>query len=78
MGGAFVCVNLACLDDTDPAELAAVPVRYEDGANDDWESAPVFFSHLHRRHGAACARRRRAHGLTVRPCFLHGLLPLRR
>jgi len=46
MSGAFVCINLACLDDADPAELAAVQVRYEDGANDDWESAPVFFSHL--------------------------------
>ncbi|MGJ4730156.1 GFA family protein [Luteimonas sp. SDU101] len=46
MGGAFVCVNLACLDDVAPAELAAAPVRYEDGAADDWDSTPAFTSYL--------------------------------
>ena len=46
MGGAFVCINVACLDDATPAELDAAPVRYEDGAADDWDSAPAFVSYL--------------------------------
>jgi len=46
MGGAFVCVNVACLDDTAAADLDAAPVRYEDGAADDWATAPVFTSYL--------------------------------
>lgn len=46
MGGPFVCVNLACLDDATPAELAAAPLRYEDGAGDDWDSPPAVTAHL--------------------------------
>jgi hypothetical protein len=39
LGGEFYAVNLACLDAGDE-ELASAPVRYEDGRNDDWQSAP--------------------------------------
>ncbi len=46
MGGDFVCVNVACLDDVDESELAAAPIRYEDGANDDWGRTPDVFAHL--------------------------------
>ena len=46
MGGDFVCVNVACLDDVSPEELAAAPIRYEDGANDDWGAAPKVTSYL--------------------------------
>ena len=46
MGGPFVCINLACLDDVSPAELAAAPVRHEDGAHDDWASSPAITSYL--------------------------------
>ena len=31
VGGDFVSINLACLDDLDPAELIAAPVTYMDG-----------------------------------------------
>lgn len=42
----LVAVNVACLDDVEPAELAAAPVRYEDGRNDAWESPPAETRHL--------------------------------
>lgn len=46
VGGAFYTVNLACLDDADPAELAAAPVRYADGRNNAWHQAPAETRHL--------------------------------
>lgn len=44
--GAFRNVNLGCLDDVDPAELAIMHVQYLDGRNDDWGSTPAEFRHL--------------------------------
>lgn len=41
LGGEFYAVNVACPDDATPEELAKVPVRYEDGRRDDWESEPA-------------------------------------
>jgi hypothetical protein len=46
MGGAFFCVNVGCLDDVTPDELAAAPIRYEDGAHDPWGRAPGLTSYL--------------------------------
>jgi hypothetical protein len=46
MGGDFYCVNVACLDDVSDAEWAAAPIRYEDGAKDDWGNAPQVTGHL--------------------------------
>ena len=46
MGGDFVCVNVACLDDVTPGELDRAPVRFEDGANDDWGNPPAHTGYL--------------------------------
>jgi hypothetical protein len=43
--GDSVAINVACLDAT-PAELASVPVTYEDGRNNRWESRPEYTSYL--------------------------------
>ncbi|MGH8249720.1 MAG: GFA family protein [Steroidobacteraceae bacterium] len=43
---AFYAVNLACLDDVEPAELAAAPVIFVDGLHDDFKSAPKETRHL--------------------------------
>lgn len=45
LGGEFYAVNLACLNAGDE-ELANAPVRYENGRNDDWQSAPAEARHL--------------------------------
>lgn len=40
LGGGFYAVNVACLDAATDEELAAAPVRYEDGRNNDWNTPP--------------------------------------
>lgn len=46
MGGAYVSINLACLDDLDPAELVEAPVQYFDGRNNSWWTVPAETRHL--------------------------------
>jgi hypothetical protein len=46
IGGHYVAVQLACLDDADPQELIAAPVRYADGRNNDWGNVPAHVRHL--------------------------------
>lgn len=44
--GEFYAVNVVCLDDITPKELAAAPIRYEDGRNNDWNAAPSEWRYL--------------------------------
>lgn len=46
IGGAFVSINVACLDDVDPAVLAELPVRYMDGLHNNWWNPPVETRHM--------------------------------
>jgi len=46
MGGDFVGVFVATLDNVAPEELVAAPVRYSDGRNNNWHSPPAFAGHL--------------------------------
>jgi len=42
----FYAVNLACLDDVEPAELVEAPVVYVDGLHDDFKHPPKETRHL--------------------------------
>ncbi len=46
IGGDFYSVQLGCLDDVDPKELADAPIRYFDGRNNNWQSPPAETRHL--------------------------------
>jgi len=46
IGGAFVSVALATLDDVTPAELVAAPVRYANGRDNAWWTEPDETRHL--------------------------------
>ena len=46
IGGEYVGINLACLDDISPAELLDVPLRFMNGRDNDWWHAPAETRHL--------------------------------
>ena len=46
IGGAFVSINVACLDDLTPEELARLPIQYMDGRHDNWFNPPKVTSYL--------------------------------
>ncbi|MDM5176638.1 GFA family protein [Massilia sp. CCM 8695] len=41
IGGAFVSVNVAALDDVTPEELIAAPLKYADGLHNNWWNVPA-------------------------------------
>jgi len=46
IGGDYVSIQLAALDNVDPAELVAAPVRFADGRHNNWGSPPAETRHL--------------------------------
>jgi len=46
IGGDYVSVQVAALDNVEPAELIAAPVKYADGADNNWWNAPAETRHL--------------------------------
>jgi hypothetical protein len=46
IGGAYVSINVAALDDTTPEELIAAPLKYSDGLNNAWWNVPAETRHL--------------------------------
>ena len=44
--GEYVSVNVACLDQLEPATLLAAPIQYCDGRADNWCNAPQETRHL--------------------------------
>lgn len=45
-GARIYGVNLGCLEDVTPEELAAAPIVYVDGAHDRWDQPPAITSYL--------------------------------
>jgi hypothetical protein len=46
IGGDYVSVQLAALDDVDPTELIEGPIRFADGRNNNWRAPPAETRHL--------------------------------
>jgi hypothetical protein len=46
IGGDYVAIQLASLDNIEPQELVAAPIRFADGRNNDWGVAPREIRHL--------------------------------
>lgn len=46
IGGDYVAVQLGSLDNVDPEELIAAPIRYADGRNNQWHIVPAEIRHL--------------------------------
>ena len=46
IGGDYVSIQLASLDNLEPQELVAAPVRFADGRNNNWGAAPQEVRHL--------------------------------
>jgi hypothetical protein len=46
IGGDFVAVQLAALDNVDPRELIEAPIRFADGRNNNWGVPPAETRHL--------------------------------
>lgn len=46
LGGDFIGIQLACLDDAEPAELIDAPMHVADGRQNQWQSSPQETRHL--------------------------------
>jgi hypothetical protein len=46
MGGPYEAIYISSLDTATPEELAAIPVRYADGLNNNWTETPTITSYL--------------------------------
>lgn len=46
IGGDYVSVQLASLDNVDPQKLISAPIRYADGRSNDWGCSPGETRHL--------------------------------
>lgn len=46
IGGEYVSINIACLDDASDEEWASAPVRFADGRDNNWRQTPAVTSHL--------------------------------
>jgi len=46
IGGDYVSIQLASLDNVEPQELVAAPVRFADGRNNNWGAVPHEVRHL--------------------------------
>lgn len=46
LGGDFLSINLACLDDVEPQALIAAPLRYSNGRDNHWMHPPAETRHL--------------------------------
>ena len=46
IGGDYVSIQVACLDDATPEDLLSGPVHYADGRHDNWMQTPSETRHL--------------------------------
>jgi hypothetical protein len=46
LGGDYVTINVACLDEIQTSELTSAPVNYLDGRDDNWFSPPSEIRYL--------------------------------